>query len=369
MSDADPAAPQYRVVALATVHAGMSTKANQTRSISPGQIVTVFETGQSEGHQRARISGDEWVSISTAKGSVLLEPFDGSHEGSAIRALVWIDEHTLASGAFDGRVLVWSLHSNRKRLPDTQVELRLQTDLQDSQLSNSKAHDGAVTSIVQCSSVEGTTACYLASASDDRTVKVWTRRQPGLPQLIVRRLHTGGICQLAWLPCPQGPFGPAGWLATASADSTIKILALRGLETGSPHYEEMGHLRGHDGPVHALRWDQQNALLRSGSADRTIRTWRLLPTKKWWFTDKTWWDMSRDDASAFALADALKCNKIFAFFDADGDGYLNFSELQSLAHKTGGDIMHGEFARCALADVQISSRRTRGQSDYLNVEH
>lgn len=69
---------EYKVVAQATVRAGMSTTAKQTRTLPPGQIVTVLEIGQSEGHQRARISENEWVSISTAQGSVLLVPVEPS---------------------------------------------------------------------------------------------------------------------------------------------------------------------------------------------------------------------------------------------------------------------------------------------------
>ena len=80
-------AQQYKVVASAIVRKGMSTKAKHTRTIPPGQIITVLETGQSEGHQRARISDSEWVSIRTAQGSVLLVPIEPPPAAAAPAAL------------------------------------------------------------------------------------------------------------------------------------------------------------------------------------------------------------------------------------------------------------------------------------------
>jgi hypothetical protein len=74
----EAAVPQFKVIKKAIVRAGISTKAKRNRIIPVGTIVTVLEFGQSNGHRRGRISETEWLSVTTAKGTVLLTPVESS---------------------------------------------------------------------------------------------------------------------------------------------------------------------------------------------------------------------------------------------------------------------------------------------------
>ena len=65
----------FVVVADVTVRAGMSTDSAVVRQIKPGGAVQVVELGAHGGHQRARIGANEWVSIVTGRGKVLMVPF------------------------------------------------------------------------------------------------------------------------------------------------------------------------------------------------------------------------------------------------------------------------------------------------------
>jgi surface protein len=70
----------------AKVRSGISIKAVHTRTLEPGTIVSVLEQGKCDGHHRGRISPTEWVSITTARGSVLLAPGAGVVTVSTITA-------------------------------------------------------------------------------------------------------------------------------------------------------------------------------------------------------------------------------------------------------------------------------------------
>ena len=48
-----------------------STRVDQ---LPPGTAVTLFELASSDGHTRARIGDDRWLSLQTAAGNVLLIP-------------------------------------------------------------------------------------------------------------------------------------------------------------------------------------------------------------------------------------------------------------------------------------------------------
>ena len=61
---------------------------------------------------------------------------------------------------------------------------------------------------------------------------------------------------------------PRGWLACGLGDGTIAIADLDALELVSS-------VRDHTGAVHALLWLRRKGWLVSGSADTTIRTWRI----------------------------------------------------------------------------------------------
>ena len=69
-----PHAQPYTVVATATVRKKMSTKSKWIREIEAGTTVVVLEEAHTDGHHRGKIGVDEWMSLRTAKGSLLATP-------------------------------------------------------------------------------------------------------------------------------------------------------------------------------------------------------------------------------------------------------------------------------------------------------
>jgi WD40 repeat protein/serine/threonine protein kinase len=97
----------------------------------------------------------------------------------------------------------------------------------------------------------------LASASEDRTVKVWAARTG--QELRTLRGHNGPVSSVAFSADGQ-------LLASASVDRTVKVWAAR---TG----QELRTLRGHTQEVYGVTFSGDGQLLASGSADGTVKVW------------------------------------------------------------------------------------------------
>ena len=93
---------------------------------------------------------------------------------------------------------------------------------------------------------------------------------PYRPIINAQRCHDLGICALVWLPEQR-------WLASSSADTTVKIWQLA---DGHNQTMRVAHtLHGHTDTVHALISIQALGWLASGSADNSIRIWRIDTSK------------------------------------------------------------------------------------------
>jgi WD40 repeat protein len=106
---------------------------------------------------------------------------------------------------------------------------------------------------------------WLASGSGDRTVRLW--ELPGGAERAVLYGHQNWVEALA-----VGPDGQ--WLASSGEDRTIRLWRL-------PRGKEWVVLRGHQGAVQALAVSPDGQWLISGGEDRTIRLWRLPRGKEW----------------------------------------------------------------------------------------
>jgi serine/threonine protein kinase len=97
----------------------------------------------------------------------------------------------------------------------------------------------------------------LASASEDRTVKIWAVPR----EREVRTLggHTGSVNSIA--------FSPDGrLLASGSSDQTIKLW-------NTSTWREARTLRGHSAQVYAVAFSQDGKWLASGAGDGTVKVW------------------------------------------------------------------------------------------------
>ena len=118
----------------------------------------------------------------------------------------------------------------------------------------------------------------LATASADKTVKLWTLRAPGKPRKSQRTsaaLKTDITAKLLYTMAGHTAdvtavsFSPNGAiLATASTDKTIKLWAV---DTG----KAVQTLMGHTASVFAVAFGPGGALLASASADETVKVWSV----------------------------------------------------------------------------------------------
>eukprot|EP01047_Picozoa_sp_COSAG01_P002040 COSAG01_NODE_51_length_31472_cov_106.607083_4_plen_742_part_00 len=213
-------------------------------------------------------------------------PYSEGGHTDTVRALLWttVDgQPALVSGSFDQTIIVWKLSPNtgllekHKHLTDNSCEHCCNAGT---------AHKGAVSVLAASGSVLRTAAVQplVASGSADGAVKMWNVATGDLIRTVSK--YSRGVCSLAWMHHPERHDGaaaaaaaagfatdssPTGWLACGLGDNSISIANLE-----SPDEEnEVAKLTGHEGAVHALLWLHEKGWLVSGSADATVRTWRI----------------------------------------------------------------------------------------------
>ena len=120
----------------------------------------------------------------------------------------------------------------------------------------------------------------LATASRDRTVRVWDVRAGA--QRIELAGHADAVTGCAWSQ-------DGSLLATASRDRTVRVWEV-------PSGAQRTELSGHAGPVNACAWSPDGTLLASAGDDGTIRLWTVadgtqrteIPGHTGWVSECVW---------------------------------------------------------------------------------
>jgi WD40 repeat protein/serine/threonine protein kinase len=274
--------------------------------------------------------------LATAGGDGTAQVWDGNtgrkllsmqgHRGS-VSSVAWSpDGSSIATGSLDGTVKIWSTNTGREsrtlranqfgnvnavawspnggmlavaKSPfsptgygsvivfDTHTGVETRNRL--------SRHEGDVFSVAW--SPDGS---RLATGGQDTTVRVWDVSSPWGSELLILRGHQGSVMNVVWSPNGNS-------LASASQDNTVKIWDLRRGETTLPvsvtsrrtlawatgsdrlasvRYgnstpivwdaatgRELLKLRGHTGPISALKWSPDGNRLATASEDKTARVW------------------------------------------------------------------------------------------------
>jgi serine/threonine protein kinase len=107
-------------------------------------------------------------------------------------------------------------------------------------------------------------ASFLASASDDKTIRLWDLHT--LKECFVLRGHTHFVRSVAFHPLDHNV------LVSGSRDRTIKVWNL-------PNCSVVQTLTGHEQSVNVVLFNADGTLLASGSADKTVKLWQF-PTSE-----------------------------------------------------------------------------------------
>jgi WD40 repeat protein len=173
-------------------------------------------------------SDDNTVKLWDKKGK-LLQTLTG-HQNSVLSVAISPDGQTIASASYDKTIKLWSKEGKL--------------------LHTLKDHQGPVFSVAFAP--DGQT---IASGSDDKTIKLWNKEGKLLQTF---KDHTGKVNSVA--------FSPDGkYIVSGSADKTIKLWDKEGklLQT----------LTGHQNDVLTLAFSTDGKYIVSGSADKTIKLW------------------------------------------------------------------------------------------------
>jgi WD40 repeat protein len=172
-----------------------------------------------------------------------------------VRGLAFSDDgRQLASLSLDGVVKVWPWDSARVADPGWIPDARTL----------------AVRALVPgpCSNIAFSPDGRLAVGGEDNTVEIWDVEADR--SLVTLRGHSDDVYSVAFSPDDRG----GRWIATAGADSTVKVWDSR--NGGKP----IRTFRGHTGLVTSLAFTPDGKRLVSGSRDHTVKVWDLTQLKE-----------------------------------------------------------------------------------------
>ena len=164
------------------------------------------------------------------------------------------DGKLIASGGDDTEVKLWEIDGS---------EIKLKAVF--------KGHKARINSVNFSPSCKNTTAhdCKIATASDDRTVKLWHPSEPD-KAILEFPAHSEGVEVVRFSTMD------ANILATAGKNGTIKLWKLKENHSTGIQVEQLAEFIGHQGSVVSFRFTQNGEqIATAGKDDATIRLWTV----------------------------------------------------------------------------------------------
>ncbi|GJD19418.1 WD-40 repeat [Rivularia sp. IAM M-261] len=197
-----------------------------------------------DGRQLASVSEDKTLKLWQQNGTTwdkvkLLRTFAG-HKAIIMSAKFSPDGKTLASLGWEGQVKLWR--------PNNEL------------LKSLNGHKSIIFGLAFSPSTRLSKKRIIASASADRTVKLWETDDEGKVLSLRTLKHDSIVLGVAISPNDK-------LLATASGDGSIKLWTLQG--------QLLATLKGHQGAARKVSFSPDSKLLASGSADGTVGLWNV----------------------------------------------------------------------------------------------
>lgn len=193
-----------------------------------------------QGNILVTASDDKTIKLWNLQTGELIHTFFG-HSAPVNAVAISPDGRMLVSGSLDRKVIEWKLDKR-------EMIRELYSDF-----GSPYSHRyGSVHSVAF--SCDGGA---IASASGDKTIKIWNRRNGQLVQKLAG--HSGKVLSVNFRP-------QSTILASGSADRTIKIWRV-GIQ------DNIRTLSGHSECVYSIEFSQDGKTIVSGSADSTIKLW------------------------------------------------------------------------------------------------
>lgn len=193
-----------------------------------------------QGNILVSASDDKTIKLWNLQTCQLIHTFFG-HSAPVNTVAISPDGRMLVSGSFDRKVIEWKL-DKREMIREFYSEFG----------SPYSHRYGSVHSVAF--SCDGGA---IASASGDKTIKIWNQRNGQLVQKLAG--HSGKVLSVSFRP-------QSTIFASGSADRTIKIWRV-GIQ------DNIRTLSGHSEGVCSVEFSQDGKTIVSGSADSTIKLW------------------------------------------------------------------------------------------------
>lgn len=228
------------------------------------QLIAVCDGGQAQVSHLAFSADGRWFASAGNNGTVgiwdahsrqAVQMLRGHSGGVSTVAFHPTHKHLVASASTDHTVRLWDATTGKL-------------------LSILQAHEATVSAVAF--SPDGT---LLVTGSHDQQLRVWDWPSGQLVRTLTG--HTGSVACIAFGPQPLPQDGAmASLLVSGSYDQTLRFWDL---QRGAP----LGCLTGHSAPVLSVAFCTDGIHLISGSNDQSIRVWKLEQTSAGKFQGQT----------------------------------------------------------------------------------
>jgi len=261
-----------------------------------GQSVRVLNTHTDEVYAVEFSCDGQWIASSGYDRQIIINEVSGKtikrlfgFQGWSVAIALSPDSRHLAAWSMDGRIWIWDLEREEsirtlegkrwgmtlawspdgRYLASGRYDITLWDVKSGKQARSLKGHHGTVRSL--SFSPDG---CLLASASIDKTARVWNVDSGELlltlkPEGFIHYTSSGPVTNPISVPVIAVAFSLDGkWLATGGADRTVRLWDVA---SG----KNIRTFQGHRMSVTAVEFSPDGQWVASSSLDRTIRLWPI----------------------------------------------------------------------------------------------